>query len=324
MDNRKSFDTKFRQVVREYLVHLTNGGDRYIIGREQRPVSEKMYVSASSLMDCPLRAAKEKLKEQAIIEGLLKENSPTLLLRMQQGTMVAEIFQEAFLWWNKFKRDDLRTVFIERTLESQELHFRGRMDMECYFDMLEIGKSKTHIVEFKHRLPTYKDKFPQPRMSDVFQLLAYKVLRGSTKELDVPGHLCIINTPQYAEFQDEYKGFELWELSRLSLDSFQGYALFNEEGQLWNHPMNTPQYINIMALEQEIERQMMYLEGVRETPIQLGDDEAWQCRKVIAKPSGGKSGRFKPMCAHYCHDDGQASVEYGYTVNNDGSWSVVW
>lgn len=301
------FSERIHDTYNRYQLYLDDGNEPIHLPYSQ-PYHYQGLIHASALFDCPLRAFKERSKAQAVLPELLKRNNPTLMHRMLQGTRMAEPFQEAFHW----DHNHYSMVHSEETVVDKLLSLQGRMDL-----MVEDHNFVKHVVEFKHRLPQWKTPFPQPRIGDVFQLLAYMLMTSADE-----GHLVIINTPQYRDFFDPLKGFEVWNL--VWNNEYQGYLLISEHGEQWNHPQNEYEFINQNILREEVERQLSYMQEDAPTtpPIRLGEEGDWQCMSVRRKPKNGVSGSLHAMCPYFCHSD-NPKPDYEYIPGENGFYVLM-
>lgn len=302
------FAKEFRDVISQYYLYLDDGNEPIHLPHFEA-VHYFNLVHASNLFSCPLKAVKERMKATPVFPELAKRNNPTLMHRMLQGVRMAEPFQEAFLW----NKDNYNTVLVENSVVDKVLNLQGRIDL-----FIEDHEGKKHIVEFKHRLPQWKTPFPQPKLGDIFQGLAYKLMTNADYI-----HIVIINTPQYRDYFDPLKGYEIWSLDQ---DVYfpEGYILNSEHGYAWNYPQNTGEFINQNILEEEVERQLSYMRVNKPTepPIRLGSNESWQCvsKQRIAK--NGQSGLLHSQCAYFCHSDNPKLV-MEYTIGDDGFFELT-
>lgn len=301
------FSTEFRKMIYNYYLWLDDGNSAPVFKQQRQHIDGMIH--CSNLMDCPLKAAKEFAKAQPVFPQLSKRNNPTLLQRMNQGNMCAQPFQEALLWAKD--QNILKETQIESFVKSEELKLQGQMD-----GFVTELDGTTHIIEFKHRLPTWKDKFPQPRMGDVFQLLAYLTMTNSEQ-----GHLVIINTPQYAEFFNPLKGFEIWTLYQ-DQENKEGFILQNEQLDAWYHPFNHGAYINRDTLMKEVERQLEYINGKEIPPIDLNSEDRWQCLKINKYQKGNNIGEFHVQCPYFCHTE-NPSENMSYILDDDGNFVIL-
>lgn len=288
------FASVFRSIVDGYLIHLQNGGDPVQLEHKPRRHLEGL-VHCSALFDCPLKESLSRRNVPAKFPSLLNVNRPTALMRMLQGNKVGEIMQEAMIWGSRQRRDMI--TWVEKFVDDEEdLHVQGQMDICIAWN----GGSSFDIVELKHRLPNFKDKFPQPKLGDVFQLLAY--MYANTTDFPDNGYLCIINTPAWADYGDPYKAYEVWTLEPKG----DGYVLVSEHGHEWANERNTPDFINEETLRKEIEHHLKYMQNPQELPppVNLANsEEAWQCRQVLRYPKGDGYGVMAPNCAYWCHTE---------------------
>lgn len=286
------FAAKFREIVDAYLLHLNKGGEPAQLERKPRR-HLKGLVHASSLFDCPLKEALSRRNIPYTVPEAANEYRPTALMRMLQGNKCAEPFQEALDWYvsEEWEKQNFQySVMNEVYAESSDLRLQGQID--SWFQWQDVGHG---VIEYKHRLPNYKDKFPQPKLGDVFQLFAYRLMEGSYFS-----NLVIINTPAWAEYDDPFKAYEIWDL----VPEGQGYVLVSEHDYLWNDEHNTPDFINEETLKNEIERHLKYIKSSEYLvpPIDLADDSnAWQCRRTLYKPKGAAAGSMLPNCPYFCH-----------------------
>lgn len=293
------FSERLRKQYYDYLLYLDDGGERMSF-TEDHNYTEGL-VHASSLMDCPLKAAAERSGRTPVFEHLTKRANVSLMHRMQLGVRSAEAFQESILFGARYG-DWVGAV--ERVLQHPTLPLQGR------YDGFVRTPKQSHAIEVKHRLPTYKDKFPQPRIGDVFQLLAYMDMIGH----NCAGHLVILNTPAYRDFTDPMSMMEIWDLVPVS----GGYSLVSEHGYSWAHPLNTPEHINRETLVGEVMYQMQYLNGETKPPIDLMDgDHAWQCRSIRKYPKNGAPGIIDAACAYWCHSAPEV-IENGALYTEEG------
>lgn len=296
MSDYMPFASVLRQNYVDYLLHLDHGGERFRF--EEKREEHPGLVHCSALMDCPLKASKERSQTEAVFPEFLKQNNPSVLHRMQLGVRSAEAFQESLIYRNSI--DMTWHGECEVSVASQGLMIQGRCDgiikeWNGFDDPL-------HIIEIKHRLATYKDKFPQPRMGDVFQMLAYKEIMQADE-----ANLIILNTPAYKDFNDPNAMMEIWAL----VEDGEGYKLVSEHGYDWQHPQNNGTFINVREMREEITRQLTYLDGETTPPIDLVDREhSWQCASVKLYPKESRPGVLIPVCPYWCHSS-REQAEHG-------------
>lgn len=308
------FAAKFREIVDAYLLHLNKGGEPAHLEWKPRRHLEGL-VHASSLFDCPLKEALSRRNIPYTVPEAANEHRPTALMRMLQGNKIAEIFQEALE--HAANKGVIWECENETFIEDYELGIQGQIDSY----IMPSSELSTDVIEYKHRLPNYKDKFPQPRLGDVFQLFAYTASYAGLTQFGDRGHLVIINTPMWAEYNDPFKAYEVWDL----VPEGQGYVLVSEHGHLWNDEYNTPDFINEETLKKEIARHLQYIQNPEYlvSPIDLADDsQAWQCRRVLYKPKGNAPGSMLPNCPFWCHSPVDTLTGNGLRYRIDGHGKV--
>src|SRR5690606_18396826 len=134
------------------------------------------------------------------------------------------------------------------------------------------------------------DKFPQPKLSDCFQMLAYMLMSGAQQ-----AYLVVVNTPQYKDYTDPDAMCEIWSLEREE----QGYILLSEHNYYWQHERNNPETINEENLRREVQRHQSYMTGNGNVPpIALNSEDAWLCRSIVRKPTENSPGTMTPKCAY--------------------------
>lgn len=285
-----------RQNYIDYLLYLDDGGERFKV--EEERVHYEGLIHASALMDCPLKAASERSGEVEVFPQFGKKANPSIMHRMQLGVRSAEAFQESLLYKNSL--DMTWSAGCEKTVFSDDWKLQGRYDALVHEYKGRPDLDTYTVIEIKHRMPTWKDKMPMPRLGDVFQMLAYMVM------LEAEGKLVILNTPAFKDFYNPSAMMEIWTLKPQD----QGYVLVSEHGYNWQDPHNDATFINIETLKQEIQRQLRYLNGEKTPPIDLMDrDNSWQCCSIKRYPKDGGKGIMMPSCAHWCHSDPQTALE---------------
>src|SRR5690606_35365005 len=111
-----------RRIYWEYLVYLDEGGEP-ISFKEER-VHFDHLVHASDILSCPHLKYSERSGAKPVLPHLLKRNNVTMLHRMQQGVRMAQVWQEAFVWYARHGAFGLATGFKahpELNLHSEEL-----------------------------------------------------------------------------------------------------------------------------------------------------------------------------------------------------------
>lgn len=308
-----TFQANIRNIIANYIRDLSHGKPRQELKQKAPRDLTPGYIHASNMFDCPRKAAEEQgdTVSRATYPELLKDNLPTMLMRMEQGNRIAEIIQEAiFDEYNNFE-----ACVPEYFLISEELKMMGTAD-------LIIWQEEYNIVELKHRVKTRYGN-PEPRIGDIFQLLAYKKMFLEESGLEATLTLGIIDTPAWAEFWDEKNLIHLWFLEPQD----NGYVLVNDEGLPWNNYLNDPNFINDATFYSEVERQHLYLMAVEDgrtditPPFPLHADEAWQCRRIKTKAKDNTLGTFEVICPFYCHDD-LVGPTRTYSIEEDGTWKI--
>lgn len=298
---------QIRSIITNYLLYLDDGGERIRLSQTER-IHYPGFVHASNLLDCPLKSRKERNNEQAVFPELLKQNNPTLLLRMLEGERIAEIIQEAFSMASHLP---LEYFVSEYSVYSNELFLQGRIDITYFQD--DIVNT---IIEIKHRLPTWKNKVPEPRMGDVFQMLAYKMMTGAEE-----AHLIIVDTPAYRDFNDPTKGYSIWTLYQDAEYPEGCYILQDENLEPWWDSFNHGGYINETNLKAEVNRQLAYLNGKNDIPIDLDSNEAWQCKSNVKLAKDGV-GIIEARCPYWCHSN-PSSLQMEYYYDEQGMFQLV-
>jgi hypothetical protein len=294
-----------RKIIQDYIKYLINGGRSVRLPHYNRN-HEIGLVHASDLMDCPLKAARGRQNMQPILPELAVENSPTMAFRMLQGERTAELIQEAFWYWSS---EPIETsVYPEYSVADKDWQLQGRCDLFIVY------QGKRIVIEIKHRMPSWKQTTPLPRIGDVFQLLAYhKMLKADQS------FLLLADTPLYKDFHNAKKGFELFTLT----PEDEGYIMVGERNE-WADSFNIPSYINETTLKQEVQRQLKYINGYSVPPIDLSNqDEAWQCKSNTQLAHGG-IGKIAVKCPYFCHTEPElVRPNMDYTVDDAGNWNFI-
>lgn len=256
-----------RKGYHEYLIYVQKNSRIQLPEHIHDPQQSIGKVHASALGRCPLASAKKRQQE-------VQMDLSTLHL-MQQGMRDAEPLQEAMLWY------DPRTQ-VEFSVERGV--FRGRIDI------LYNG----HVIEIKRR-DGYMKNPPQPKLTDVYQMLAYHYITGITSI-----HLCLMTR------------FDLffWRLEPRE----NGFVLLDEQGNEWKNAANKPSYLNFGVLHFEAKRHMEYLEGRTDDPmpnfleIPAGAEcfhwESAERPKKYKTTYNGETERranIVPHCPFWCH-----------------------
>lgn len=312
------FAPLFRDIITGYLQFLQEGGDPVHLEPKPRRHLDGGYVHCSALFDCPKYESEARRNVPAKFPHLLNVNQPTALLRMLQGNKVAEIFQESLVW--KAEQGHI-SAWVEDYFLNEPLRLQGQIDAW----MSAPERIGFDVIEFKHRLPGWKDKgIAQPRLGDVFQLFAYmhdNNPQGTNPRMD-NGHLVIVDTPAWKNYLDPEAGYEVWSL----VPHGEGYQLVSERGYTWDHPFNNGDFINDETLKGEIQRHLNYMENTElPPPVNLADPaEAWRCRDVKYYPKNGNPGVMTPRCAYWCHTEEVPEEGLKYLVNGNDEVEFVW
>lgn len=278
------FYSEFRQNYDEYLDYLQENPPIQLPYMPHDPKLSVGKVHASSLGRCPLASAASRISRP-------KWDFSTKHL-MEQGKRDAAPIQEAQYW---------RGHSVEVSVEKETL--RGRLD---------VLFGNKYAVELKRRDGNfYKKMPPQPKLTDVYQIIAYKWI---APYLDV--HLCT------------FTRFDLffWELKEIG----GGFVLLDEEGNEWKSSFNRPSYLNyavVMALTKE---NLQYQTGERTDdpmPNFLNTSDGVECfhweneerPKKYKTAYQGELERFAnivPHCPVWCHGQKQdlisiEEVSYG-------------
>lgn len=278
-----------------YLRHLNSGGERFRLPEKtHNPALSVGLVHPSALGSCPLKPALQRANVPETNPPNDYEQLSAWHL-MRQGVQDAEPLQEALIWKYEFMPGHYATA--EESITDETLGIRGRMDAFVF------SNGARHIYEIKRRDSYGKYDQPQPKISDVWQVLTYGVALG-VKSLN------IILLDRYF--------FNLWQLRPVD----EGYVLFNyKTGEKWDSILNTPEFINVTNLKAEIERQRAYLLGyTTEKPIadMLNDERtgSWFCwkwagdkAKMYAKTYQGRNekiGHIQARCPYFTHCYGHA------------------
>lgn len=206
--------SEIRQIYDEYLDYLQENPRIRLPEHIHDPELSIGKIHASSLGRCPKASAlKRKTK---IINDLSTKHL------MQQGVRDAEPLQEAMFW-----KGHQVEVSVEKEI------FRGRIDI-LY---------KHHVIEIKRR-DGYMRSDPSPKLTDVYQLIAYQYITGLESI-----HLCLMTR------------FNLffWQLVR----DGNGFKMVDEQGREWKNSYNNSGYLNYSVLKFEGNRHLQYMNGER-------------------------------------------------------------
>lgn len=301
----KPIATIIRQVYRDYLEYLANGGDRIRIPEHKHVDPETPVVYSSSLMRCPLLAAKKRNKDPEVLPQSPAKRLAALHI-MQQGTRSAEPIQEAMLWHSLSGDEPKMKVDVELSLSSLAGKLRGRVDLVITID------NHIHLIEIKQK----SDNYQTPRMPDIFQALSYSYM---WKPEDITAH---VMTVRRVSAKDHDGAFNLWTLK----PDEHGFIVVGEDGGMWNHPVNNPEFINYTTMWVEIERHRKYLAGELNGPpiVDFINTEGFWCASWVGnKPKKykklykGKEERqeyMHPTCTHFCHFATDELGEEGFLV----------
>lgn len=280
---------EIREIYKEYLIYLQKN-PRVILPEHIHDPSQSIgKVHASALGRCPLASAKKREG----VEPASMESMSTLHL-MQQGVRDAEPLQEALYW----KYPDL--VQIEFSVEREML--RGRLD-------ILYG---TNVIEIKRR-DGYMRNPPQPKLTDVYQMIAYSYMTGF-KNIN----LCLMTR----------FNLNFWKL----IEEGNGFKLVDEEGNDWKNGYNNPGYLSYSVLLYEANRHMDYLNGEKsEDPMpnflnipggaecfHWENNERPKQYKTSYNGESQRTANIIPHCPFWCHGGTPAGnpipveeIEYG-------------
>lgn len=291
------FSPAYHVVYGAYSEYLRSGDRIYLPLHKHNPANSVGKVHASALGRCPLQNALKRSNAPMTNPPSHQKRTSSLHL-MQQGVRDAEPVQESLIW--KYGKAKVRKgvpqgkgAAVEVSIDSKPFRVRGRMDA-----VVRPGEGReAFIFEVKRRDPIGGENDPQPKLSDVWQVLTYGLTTGIQNM-----NLVIMN--RYS--------FKVWTLRPVT----DGYMLFDEMGVKWDSFLNSPEHINIPALEREIQLQFDYLHGIQsECPMPdfLNDDRngGWYCFQwvkgvkpmVYAKTYQGKDEKFgyiTPRCEYFC------------------------
>lgn len=206
-----------RSAYKEYLIYIQENPRVRLPEHIHDPAMSVGKVHASALGRCPKATA---LKRKVKVDMDLS----TLHL-MQQGIRDAEPLQEAMYWYYPIEAQ------VEYSVERE--YFRGRIDI-LYGD---------HVIEIKRR-DGYMKNPPQPKLTDVYQLIAYRYMTGFPSI-----NLCLMTR------------FDLffWQL----VEDGNGFKLINEHGEEWKNGYNNSSYLNYSVIVYEGQRHLQYLNEER-------------------------------------------------------------
>lgn len=237
------------------------------------------HVRASSLGFCPLKPARaiQLQNVSAVAEGPM---SVSTAWRMFQGVALGAALQNIMLVtapeheWN---------VDVERYLYSNTLRLQGTADIVLWDDESVL------LIECKHRYPKV-----EPRESDLYQMYAYvQMLAEIFPQQEISAVLAILSTPTYSEQARDFAGMDFYEMKWTD----EIIALRGPNGR-YNMTLETAVW------RQALQTHLEYLDGLRtDPPIKdvIKDDDAWQCRRILRYPKGGKPGLLQATCPVWCH-----------------------
>lgn len=315
----------------EYLRYLEMGADRVKLPEHKHdPANSVGKVHASALGSCPLKNALRRQRAPQTNPPSHAERTSTLHL-MQQGTRDAEPIQEALVWkygeiskrWkatpSKTRKGHLPTdrsgAAVEVSVEHENFKVRGRIDAT----VRPSANAPQFIFEIKRRDATGGKGDPQPKLSDVWQLMTYGAATGIHNL-----NLVIIN--RYV--------MKVWTLYPVR----DGFVLKDEKGERWANPLNSPEHLNYEKLEQEIALQLTYLNGKTDCPMPdfLNDDRngGWYCfhwvdgvkPMVYARETKGKMeklGYITPRCEYFCQPQELIGAPVRETSRESGIYEFV-
>lgn len=256
------------------------------------------FIHVSSLGMCPLQTALNRRKVTPKYPDLLAENNLWTRHLMEQGKRDAAPLQEALLSSALF-----HDVQAEYPVSDPELKLKGRIDV-----LVRFGDPMTrHIIEIKRRdLPKNGGTFA-PKLTDIYQVMGYGLIT-------LYNHMHVVLMNRY--------NFVTWSV----MPQGNGFQVFDSNGTLWDHPLNTPAHLNYDMLRAEVERQRTYLEGRSDAcpiPDPLNDDLGYLCvtKTRYANKAPGSKGKVRPNCAHFCFGDDD-EIEIVREADGSLSWDV--
>jgi len=289
---------ELHRAYRKYLLFLRDGGTRPALSRHvHNPEHSRGMLHPSSFGKCPLQEAWRREGMERAWEQKPWEREGMYHL-MEQGSRVAEVVQEAFLWaygaCETPERD--RQISLERTSWHQDTFFideysqhdeslgiRGRID-----GLLRLN-NEFYLLEMKARNPHVG-----PKLSDAYQLMTYMLSTGENTGLIITIHRFSI---------------KFWWL----FPNNGGFTIVNEWGDRYDQDWNTPDTLNFDLLQQEISVYRQYVfGGKRLTPIEdpYNHPRGWCCfmwdhRPRHNKTTVSRTGTIKPRCEffHLCHGE---------------------
>lgn len=271
-----------RNAYGDYLVYLRSNPRFQLPESVHNPENSIGKVHASALGRCPRASALKRVKE--VREGT------SILHLMQQGVRDAEPVQEALAW-----RDP--ATLIEYSVEKDFL--RGRID----------AIYKDQIIEIKRRDAPGDSDMPRPKMTDIYQMLAYSWILNN----ETPILLLVTRFDLF-----------LWQLRPVK----EGFLLFDEKGYAFKSRINKPEYMNYTVMLHEANRHLSYLRQETDDdpmPDFLNAHNGYECFSwenrnirpkkfaVPFKDVTGTTANIVPTCPFWCHgaipESGMISVE---------------
>jgi hypothetical protein len=279
-------------------------------------------VYASSLGYCPLYHALKRSGAEPVIKPTLEEET-SLLHLMRQGVQDAEPIQEAFLkaFPPPVTTDELSfnlacglyrdvsevmgsdTIMAFKEVSVDGGYWRGRADL-----LLFAGQT-LHIIEIKRRdIPDWLNKV-EPKRSDMYQMLAYKL----ALEPDWPGEIIchLVGVNRY---------FTNWW--RMEPDQDYYYMVDEIDERSWCGRNGSLITMSENEFQNEVSLHREYLAGRRDDPRPdfLNHEQSWECGKWLSgkKPKVGQGGAFVPKCAFWCHGESEKIL-----VRHDENGMVV-
>jgi hypothetical protein len=289
-----------RDIVKAYHEHLANPTNTYELILDEY-VDKKDYVSASSIGKCPRAFAMRKKEIAPKLPELETDNDLVALMRMQGGKEAGITFARAMA--EKYGKS--HGVKAEQYLCDEELKFHGFADV-----VIDEGDVKT-VIEVKKRAGFFNSP-ASAMLTDCYQLLSYGlilsrqqkqfrlllvILDGSQKE---PIHVY--------ELARSASGFELRDILNATFDTETGEVFLPY--RLWEHPLNSPQFLNFNAMLEKIEtvRSWLERENYDESPIPdpVNSKMGYQCimwegKKPTPLVTKSTFGVITPRCPYSCH-----------------------
>jgi hypothetical protein len=303
------------KLITDAFMEYNRSGETWTMPvKERKSYPDKVRIS--SIGDCPLRAAYQKLNFPYINDNANPDVNPVLATTMAAGNPMAALYTIPLLR----KASVTPNLCVEAEVDVENEDCAGRIDL-----LVNQGEEAPVIIDFKYSMNENGEP-AEPSLKWAYQLIAYWRLMIGKHYRTFEIKLVTIGK----------KTFRVWDLAEvgLGLAEFKFFAEGSEEPYeppYYQGKWNDPQQLNWIKVNAEIQRIQAATNALRcgdsiVPPISdpLNNSQGYLCVSKVKAKKTDKHGVVTPNCGWvgschgitnevpFVHEDGRYQLEVGF------------